>query len=162
MKGIGALLVLTGAALFCLLRRRDGLLPVRLARALSGDLAVLRCQICLRRAPLPQILEESLAAGPGALWLWEPLSQRLARGEDAVPLCWAKAVQDLPGPLDRLLGPLGPLLPQGGQPLEAAIEETRAALARFWEEETARQADQGRVTAALCLAGACLTILVFL
>ena len=65
-------------------------------------------------------------------------------------------------PLDRLLAPLGPLLPEGGETLEAAIEETREELTGFVRAEAARQAGQGRITAALCLSGACLLILVLL
>ena len=46
--------------------------------------------------------------------------------------------------------------------LEAAIEETREELTGFLREETARQAARSRITTALCLAGACLVILVLI
>ncbi len=163
MKLLGALLALGGAAGFCIQRRRYGLLPVQIAQALLRDLTVLRCQICLRRASLPQILEESLTGGPGAQRLWMPLSRTLQeQGERGVPRCWTEAVQTLPPPLGSLLEPLGPILPQGGRELEAAIEETREALRAYVQAETVRQADRGRVTAALCLAGVCLAVLVFI
>lgn len=163
MRILGALLVLAGAGGFCLRRRQEDLLPVRLGRALLGDLAVLRCRICLGRSPLPQILEEDLRSGLGARWLWIPLKEALAQpGDGGLPGCWAGAVRTLPGHLAALLAPLGPLLPQGGERLGEAIEETREELAGFLRAETARQADRGRVTAALCLAGACLVILVLL
>lgn len=163
MRALGALLVLSGALGCYLRRRREGLLPVWIGRALLGDLAVLRSQICLRRTPLPQILEEELAQGLGARWLWTPLGRALrGAGDGGLPRCWAGAVRNLPEPLDRLLAPLGPLLPQGGDRLGAAIDETREELAGFLRAETARQAEQGRVTAALCLAGGCLVILVLL
>ena len=55
---------------------------------------------------------------------------------------------------------MGPLLPEGGEVLAGAVEETREELTRFLREETVRQATQGRITAALSLAGACLAILV--
>lgn len=163
MKILGALLALMGAAGFCLQRRWEGMLPVRIAQALLGDLAVLRCQICLRRASLPQILEESLTSGLGAQWFWIPLSQSLQEQDGrGLSQLWSQTVQALPSPLGSLLDPLGPLLPQGGRELEAAIEETRETLADYLREETARQADRGRITAALCLAGASLAILVFI
>jgi len=46
--------------------------------------------------------------------------------------------------------------------LAAAIEETREELTRFLRAEQVRQAEQGRITAALCLSGACLLILVLM
>ena len=46
--------------------------------------------------------------------------------------------------------------------LAAAIEETREELTGFLREETARQAARSRITTALCLAGACLVILVLI
>jgi len=79
-----------------------------------------------------------------------------------LPDCWAEAVSELPPPLDGYLASLGPLLPAGGERLAAAIEETREELTRFLRAEEARQASQGRVTAALCLSGGCLLILVLL
>ena len=52
MRALGALLVLAGAACCCLRRRRAGQLPIRVGRAVAADLAVLRYEICRRRAPL--------------------------------------------------------------------------------------------------------------
>ena len=118
MRLMGALLLLGGAGLWCLLRRREGMLPVRVGRALLEDLAVFSYQIRVRRTPLPELLEEVLAQGLGAEYLWRPLAQ--------------------------------------------AVEETREELTGFLREETARQASQGRINAALSMAGACLAILVLL
>lgn len=163
MRVLGALLILSGAAGACLLRRREQLLPLRLGRALLGDLAVLSYQIRVCRAPLPEILEGPLSGGPGAQRLWRPLLERLeAEGEQGLAACWSQAVRPLPPPLGVLLEPLGPLLPAGGERLAGAIEETREELTGFLREEAARQASQGRVTAALCLSGGCLLILVLL
>ena len=67
-----------------------------------------------------------------------------------------------PSALDAMLAPLGPLLPEGGEPLERAVEETREELTGFAGEERARQAAAGRLTAAVCLSGACLAILVLM
>lgn len=161
MKLLGALLLLGSAGAWSLLRRREGQLPLRLGRALLEDLAVFRYHVQVCRTPLPELLEEILTEGPGADRLWSPLGSSLEEG-DALPRCWSRAVRKLPQPLGKLLAPLGPLLPAGGEALAAAIEETREELTRFLREETARQAAQSRITTALCLAGASLTILVLI
>ena len=160
MRLMGVLLVLGGAVGCFILRRRQDMLPLRIGQALQGDLAVLRYQICVRRAPLPLILEQELCGGEGAEALWTPLAQMLA--EDTLPNCWEQAVQTLPQPLGRILGPLGPLLPAGGEELERAIDETREELTRVLRAERERQAMAGRLTAAVCLSGACLLILVLI
>lgn len=162
MKLLGALLLLGSAGAMSLLRRREGQLPLRLGRALLEDLAVFRYHIQVCRTPLPELLEEVLTEGPGADRLWRPLRAVLKKERDSLPQCWSGAVRLLPPPLGKLLAPLGPLLPAGGEPLAAAIEETREELTRFLREETARQAAQSRITTALCLAGACLVILVLI
>ena len=161
MKLLGALLLLGSAGAWSLLRRREGQLPLRLGRALLEDLAVFRYHVQVCRTPLPELLEEVLTDGPGADRLWRPLGGFLEEGE-TLPRCWSRAVRTLPPPLGKLLAPLGPLLPAGRETLAAAIEETREELTRFLREETARQAAQSRITTALCLAGASLTILVLI
>lgn len=160
MRLLGVLLVLGGAAGGFFLRRRQDMLPLQIGQALLGDLAVLRHQICVRRAPLPLILEQELRDGAGAEALWRPLARDLER--DALPRCWERAVAALPQPLERVLGPLGPLLPVGGEELEQAIEETREELTRVLRAERERQDMAGRLTAAVCLSGACLLILVLI
>lgn len=165
MKLMGAALVVWSAVCVYLQRRREGMLPVRVGRALLADLPVLSFQICVLRRPLPELLEEALLDSPCAPFFWRPLREHIRaaeRGEADLPACWARAAADLPGPLGRLTRPLGPLLPAGGERLAAAIEETREELAGFLREETARQAGQGRITAALCLSGALLLILVLI
>lgn len=161
MKAAGALLVLLGAGGWCLLRRREGMLPVRLGQALLEDLAVLEYQVRVCRTPLPELLE-GLSAGLGAQWLWTPLLEQVREEREPLPQCWRRAAAALPPPLDRLLVPLGETLPAGGERLRAAVEETREEMSRFLREEAARQASQGRITAALCLSAACLVILVLL
>ncbi|MBD5154021.1 MAG: hypothetical protein HDT15_02810 [Oscillibacter sp.] len=160
-KLLGSLLLLGGAGLWCLMRRREGLLPVRIGRALLDDLAVLDHQIRVRRTTWPELLENVLTEGLGAELLWRPLLERIRAEGASLPQCWQEGVRTLPPPLGKLLGPLGPLLPEGGDTLAKAIQETREELTRFLREETARQAAQGRITAAMSLAGACLAILVF-
>ena len=162
MKILGSLLLLGGAGLWCLMRRREGMLPVRIGRALLADLAVFSYQIRVRRTPLPELLEDTLTEGLGAEFLWKPLAKRLAEEGTSPPRCWRESVQALPPPLGKMLAPLGPLLPEGGEVLTKAVEETREELTGFLREETARQASQGRITAALSLAGASLAILVLL
>ena len=163
MWGVGAALFLLGAAGGYLLRRREQLLPIRLARALLEDLAVLDYQIRFCRTPLPVLLEGM--EGLGAQWLWRPLEAALELASEtgeSLSDCWSKAAEGLPPPLGRYLAPLGTMLPAGGERLSAAVEETREELTGFVGEETARQAHQGRITAALCLSGACLLILVLI
>lgn len=162
MKLAGALLLLGGAAWWSLLRRREGMEPVKAGRALLEDLAVLRCQIEICRTPMPELLRDMLSGGPGGDMLWKPLEAMLAREGAYLPECWREAVGGLPPPLDRMLAPIGPLLPAGGEALGEAVEETREELARFLQEESVRQAARSRVTAALCLSGAGLVILVLL
>ena len=141
MKLLGAALLLGSAGAWSFLRRLEGQLLLRLGRAL---------------------LEEVLDGGPGADRLWRPLGAILGEKGGDLPRCWRMAVRPLPPPLGKLLAPLGPLLPAGGDPLAAAIEETREELTGFLREETARQAARSRITTALCLAGACLVILVLI
>lgn len=162
MKLLGALLVMGAAGRWCLLKRREGMRPIRMGRAILNDLAIFRYQVQVRRTPLPELLEEYLTDSPAAGQLWRPLLEFLSEERDSLPQCWQKAVEPLPAPVRKLLAPLGPLLPAGGKPLADAIEETREELTRFLRDESVRQASQSRVTAALCLAGACLVILVLL
>ena len=160
-KLAGAALIFFSAGRWCLLRRREGRTLLSLARALLEDLAVLGCRIRLCRTPLPELLEE--LEGPGADRFWRPLLARLEQAEgDTLSQCWTAAAAELPGPLERILAPLGAMLSAGGAQLEEAVEETREELTGFLREETAHQASQGRITAALSLAGASLAILVLL
>jgi len=161
MKLAGAVLLFLSAAGWCLLRRREGRAVLTLARALLEDLAVLGCRVRLCRTPLPELLEDM--DGPGADRFWRPLLDRLRHAEGAtLAQCWAAAAAELPESLERILVPLGPLLSVGGARLDMAVEETREELTGFLREETARQADQGRIHAALCLSGTCLAVLVLL
>lgn len=165
MKSLGAALVLLGAAGACLLRRRQALRPLLVGQALQGDLAVLRFAICVRRLPLPRVLEETLSKGPGGAALWGPLLAKLRENReqgDSLYCSWDSTVFALPGELPRILAPLGPLLPAGGERLGAAIDETREELAAYLRAERVKQAQEGRLTAGLCLAGACLLILVLI
>ncbi|MDE7244652.1 MAG: hypothetical protein K2O18_11865 [Oscillospiraceae bacterium] len=162
MKLLGTILILLGAAGLFILRRREGLLPLRVGQAVAADLAVLRREICVCRRPLPEICTEILTDGPGAAYLWGPLGRYLQENECSLPDCWARAAAALPAPLGPLLAPLGPLLPAGGEQLADAVEQTREELSRFLRAEAERQAACGKITAALCLSGACLVILVLI
>lgn len=163
MRGLGAALVLWGAAGLYFIWRRESMLPVRVGQAVLADLAVLRYQVCICRRPLPEICGNFPPDSLGAGFLWEPLGRYLLDGaERTLPDCWARASAGLPPPLDGYLAPLGPLLAAGGERLAAAIEETREELTGYLRAERVRQAEQGRITAALCLCGACLLILVLI
>lgn len=161
MKLLGALLLLGGTGGWLLQRRREKQLPLHLGRALLEDLAILRYQIQVCRTPLPELLSE-LAAGISGEAVWKPLAVLLSQEGAYLPRCWRETLQDLPLSLRRILSPIGPLLPAGGEPLAEAIEEAREELTRFLHEEAVRQASRNRVTAAVCLAGASLVILVLL
>ena len=160
MKLAGAALVFLSAGSWCLLRRREERAVLTLARALLEDLAVLSGPVGLRRVPRRELVVG--LGGRGAVGFWRPLLERLGREEASLPRDWAAAAAALPEPLGRMLAPLGTALPAGGARLERAVEETREELAGWMREETARQADRGRVRAALCLSGACLAVLVLL
>lgn len=160
MRLLGAALVLLSGVI-AYRRRRDGETEaLRLGEALYGDLAVLGYRICVLRQPVPEILEDCLR--PSAAWeaLWGPLARALEDREGRLPDCWRRAVEALPPRLAQYLSPMGPLLGVGGERLDRAVEETREELAGFLRAERLRQAQQGRLTAALCLSGACLLILV--
>ena len=162
MRGLGVLLILWAAAGGFVLERRRSLAPLRLAQALAVELGVLSAGVCRGRRPLPELLMGELSQGAGAAALWRPLLALLEGEQGTLSACWGRACRDLPSPLDAMLAPLGPLLPEGGEPLERAVEETREELTGFAGEERARQAAAGRLTAAVCLSGACLAILVLM
>ena len=162
MRGVGALLILCAAGCGFALERGRSLHPLRLAQALAVELGILSAGVCRSRRPLPELLAGELGQGAGAAALWGPLLALLEQGAGPLSVCWGQACRDLPPPLDTMLAPLGPLLPAGGQALERAIEETREELTRFAGEERKRQAAAGRLTAAVCLSGACLAILVLM
>ena len=161
MRGLGALLVLAGSGMAWVLHRREATLAMRLGEALLEDLAVLRYHVCVCRDPLPEILGKRLDSGLGAERFWRPLLDRLG-AEKSLASCWAESAGALPPPLDRLLEPIGPLLAAGGGPAGRAIEETREELTGFVRAEHIRQVQSGRLSAALCLSGACLLILVLI
>ena len=161
MRGTGALLILLGSAMAWVLHRRETTRAMRIGEALLGDLAVLRYHVCVCRDPLPEILGTQLCGGLGAEHFWGPLLDRLEE-EKPLALCWAEAAGALPAPLDRMLAPVGPMLAAGGGLAERSIEETREELTRFIRAEHIRQVQSGRLSAALCLSGACLLILVLI
>lgn len=162
MRWLGALLILSAAAGGFLLERRESLMPLRLAQALAVDLGTLSAGICRSRRPLPELLAKELDRGPAADALWQPLLALLEGDAGPLAACWGRACRDLPSPLDAMLAPLGPLLPEGGGALGRAIEETREELSGFVRAERERQSAAGRLTAAVCLSGACLGILVLM
>lgn len=160
MRALGAALILCAAGAGYVLRRREQLLPLRLGRALLADLSALEWGVCARRAPLPALLVD--LEGLGAKWLWAPLAAALEGEEESLSACWTRLTGRLPPPLDRYLSPIGELLGAGGTRLSETIGEARGALGDFLREEKDRQIHQGRLTAAVCLSGAGLLILVLL
>ena len=120
MSALGALLVLWGAGGLYVLRRRQDMLNRYTYRALLEDLAVLRRQICLCRAPLPAILAKELCRGPGgpgplgAPWPGSWSGPRRERGSPS-PGAGRRQSGSCPSRWGELLAPLGPLLPAGGR-----------------------------------------------
>lgn len=163
MRLLGCGLILWATARLWLAQRQRMLMPLHLAEALSGDLALLKGRSCAGGLPLPAILERELTEGPGAAALWQPLLAALTQEEPpALPQLWRGLSDVLPPPLDKLLAPLGPLLTLGGQDLSRAIDETREELTGFIRAERQRQATAQRLCAALCFSGALLVILVLI
>ena len=163
MKLVGSFLILWSAGICFLLHRRESRVPILLGQALLADLAVLKSRVCTACMPLPQILESELSAGIAAQYLWRPLRLRLQGGDGAcLEACWRLAAAQLPPPMDRMLFPLGPMLSRGEAYLGCVIDETREELTGFLRAERQRRAAADRITAALCLSGASLVILVLI
>lgn len=160
MKLMGAALVLLGGLGGFLLYRREARYPLTLGQALLDDLAVLRWEVCVRRAPLPALLVEELDKGAGAAAFWTPLAGMLA--DAPLARCWETAASALPEPLGRIMAPLGPLLGAGGEALARAIDEGREELTVYLRAQRQRQSAGERLAAGLCLSGACLLILVLI
>lgn len=161
MRLLGAALVLLGGGLFYRRRRGRELEALALGEALYGDLAALSYRVCVLRQPLPEIVRGLSESGAWEA-MWGPLLTALEAGEEGPGTCWQRAAEALPPALEALLAPLGPLLSAGGARLDRAAEAVREDLAAFLRAERQRQAQQGRLTGAVCLAGSCLLILVLL
>lgn len=161
MKLAGAIMILISAAGGYLIYRRSAVLTLRLVYAIAEDLALLRCQICVHRRPLPLILSNELNRGPGGEYLWHPLADLLACSEGTICSCWEDAVAALPEVLAVRLAPLGRLLSTGGDTLSCAIDEVRDELLLLARKERTEQAAKLRLSAAMCISAAALFILVF-
>ena len=128
---------------------------------------MLRRQICLCRLPCPPFWQRSCVAGRGPRPFWEPLARQLERaqageGVSLPPVLGRRQSGSCPSRWGKLLAPLGPLLPAGGGALARAIDETREELTRYLRREQERQSMAARLTAAACLSGAALVILVLI
>lgn len=162
MKAVGAVLILCGAIGGYLRFRRERLLMIRLGRALAGDLAVLKSEVCIRRRTLPAILEQELRCGIGADFFWTPFRALLVENRLSVRRCWEAALSGLPGRLRLHLAPLGAMLGEGGAPLAQCLDEVREELLREVHDEESRCANSLRLAGALCLSGACFLILILI
>ena len=166
MRLMGAVLVFCGALWGYMKYRAQVMLPLRVGRALVGDLAVLRSGVCGSRRPLPAILARELSEGPGARYVWIPFQIALAcsaEGEGVtVRDCWTHTVDGLPPPLSAWLLPLGPLLGTGGEALGQAIDEVREELLCYVRIGEEKRSEQLKLSAALCFSGACFVVLILL
>lgn len=161
MRAVGIIMIALSAVGGYSVYRRAALLKLQLIRALAEELALLRCQICIHRRPLPAILDGELCRGVGGEYLWKPLAEFLRRSEGTVQSCWEQAMDELPGMIAVRLAPLGRLLPVGGESLSRAIEEVREELLALAREQQERQSVELRLSAAVCFSLAALFLIVF-
>jgi len=147
-----------GYGVYC----RTVMQKLQLIRTLTEDLALLRCQICIHRRPLPAILDSELCHGSGGTYLWKSLAELLRRSEGTVQTCWEKAVSGLPEEVAVRLVPLGRLLPVGGEPLARAIDEVREELVMLARERQERQSVELRLSAAVCFSVTALFLIIFI
>lgn len=166
MRLIGAILIFCGALWGYMKYRAQVMLPLRLARALAGDLAVLRSGVCVNRRPLPALLARELSEGIGAQYVWIPFTNALACSAEGAGMtardCWTQVVDSLPPPLSVWLLPLGPLLGSGGEVVDQAIDEVREELLCYVHTGEERRSEQLKLSAALCFSGACFVVLLLL
>lgn len=162
MKLMGAILILCGAAAGYWNERKNREFPLVLCRALVEDLAVLRREICVYRVPIPEILAQHLTNGPGAEYLWQPLSEKLCKGPVGMEDCWLDIVSKLPCDVAGPLRSVGAALANGGEPLSRMIDEARSELVRTIHRGEARRTEQERIHAALYFGCALLAVLAFL
>ena len=160
MKFIGALLVLLGAVIVYLVRRRSVAQRLQLLRALADDLPILQWKICVQRCPLPVILAENLSGGISGACLWQPLAQRLMQASESLSVCWEQTLDELPVMIAQRFAPLGKLLPIGGDALSVMIDELHRELLQLVQEEEKRQQLTMRLSAAMSFSAAALLILI--
>lgn len=166
MKTVGALLIFLSALCGYLRCRYKAMLPLKLARALVADLAVLRNSVYISRRPLPFILAEDLREGLGAEYLWKPFGTLLGCASDGagstVRESWIQAVWQLPVPFSSWLLPLGPFFSAGGNSLAQVIDEIREELICYIRAGEKQCSDQLKLSAALYFSAACLVVLILL
>lgn len=161
MSAAGALLLIVSAVWGYLIRRRCAVRTLQLIRALTEDLGILRCRICVHCRPLPEILKTELSRGAGGACLWEPFAKLLSTSECSLGACWADIVETLPGEVGIRLAPLGQFLSVGGESLARAIDEAREELAALYRERQEKQGTELKLTAAVYFSFALLFILTF-
>ena len=166
MKVVGALLIMLSALWIHYRYLIETVLPLRLARALASDLAVLRRTIVIDRRPIPEILERELNEGIGAEYFWEPFRRMFS--DDADMLCasvrdrWQSAITHLPNEVAACLVSIGPHLTVGGDTFVRVVDEAREALLCIARDGEAKRSAQMRLSAAFCLSGACFLIMILL
>ena len=162
MKLAGSILVIFGAVYGYVVNRQAATQTMRLLRALTDDLRLLRCRVCVQRATLPSILADDLSDGLSGRYLWMPLVARMSRAEGAFADCWDKTMDELPAVIAQCLAPLGKLLPVGGDTLAHAIDEVHRELLALADEQQRSYAVSSRLSAAVCFSAAALFILIYL
>lgn len=158
MKAFGVVLTIAGALLGSVQFWRQSVSELKLGRALAGDLAVLKREICISRRTLPSICLAFQNSRTEAVF-WEPLRCSLEKDGMTVQHCWETVIKRLPDNCAVRLVPLGPLLGDGGAVLAKAIDEVREELLRDISDAERNLSMSMRLVSAVCVSGACFVIL---
>lgn len=166
MKMAGAMLIFLGALLGYIRNYLRMITPLKLARALACDLMALKSGVCISRRTLPALLERQLNGGVGARYLWIPFKDALEASSAGdgmtVRECWGQTVDMLPSPLSKMMLPIGAHLGAGGEILGRAIDEVREELLTYIRITEEQRGEKLKLSAALCLFGACFVVLILL
>lgn len=158
MKVLGVVLTVLGAFLGVGQFRRQSLSELRLGRALTYDLAVMKREICISRRTIPAICLALQEGGAGEIF-WEPLRDSIEKRDMPVQNCWEAVTRQLPDRFSVRLAPLGPLLGAGGADLGKAIDEVREELLQDLRAAEQNMSASMRLACAVCFSGACFLIL---
>lgn len=164
VKLAGSVLILAGGLLA---RRSRGAECRRRLDTLSDLLSALRRmgeEIRMARTPLPLLLERlASGCGPEAGTFFRTAASAAKQGTN-LPAAWAKAAQALPLPeADRAaVAALGEDLRGDEETICKAVSLVIYQLAKTLEELLRRKPEEDKRTAALCLSGAALLVILLL
>lgn len=153
---IGASLLMQGELIARERERR------RTLRALSDAFLALEHAVRLTLTPLPALLR-TLSCEGAARRFFDAVLEGLARGE-TLPAAWRRSAAALPlGEREReAAAALGEMLDSGEETVCTALAQTSRTLAEMEGALAAAAPQRSRVTAALCLGGGTLLVIVLL